>query len=583
MLEDKSKKLKEREEFIKKYKAANKAGLTLEQFASYLGNKPDSVLRRRLTIQEAIGLELPFLKRGPYDSLDEKLKEIAEPLKKKFEIELGKLTKENNKLILNPIDKDDLSSYDRLVVTSAQNATPIHDGFFATLLNYCKENNAKLLIIPYRYKNPTSVFQEIKHEYWDPKVTPYILNTKIKVFKNLQILGHIKKQPTAEQPLQGLDAETGLDSAIVGHPKIQLKTIATPSQTLPKIFTSTGAITLPNYTDSGTGWKGVTHHSYGAVVVELDKINDIFHIRHVHGDRETGYFYDLDKYYTPNTVSKYGRASTLVTGDSHALFIDPKVEKATYTDVDSIVNVLQPENLVLHDVLDGYSISHHHKNNDVVKIGKHRFKVGNIEDELQVTADFIDRISKEGMKTYIVKSNHDEHFDRWLQECDYKNDPENVQFWHWMKYNQAKNIDKTHTGFKTIDPFEFWCSNPDRQRGLKNKHLIHILKRDESLVVNNIELSFHGDKGSSGSRGSIKQFAKIGPKVVIGHSHSPGIYESAYQVGLSAYMDLEYKTGCDSWLHSHVLVYPDGKRTLLSCVKGYWRLTSNNSKKKGGK
>lgn len=579
MLEDKSRKIKDREEFVKKYKAAVAAGLTIEQFAGYLGmTAPDSVNRRRLTIYETIGLDLPLLKRVSTNkngkpSKDDEFKKIPPETLKRYQTELGKLTKGDNKLLNNPIAKDDLSSYDGLLVTSAQNATPIHDGFLATALNYCTVNNYKLIIIPYRYKNPTSVFQELEHEYWDPKIVPYLLDNRIKAFKNLQILGHIKKQATAIQPLYGLDAETGLDSAIVGHPKIQLRTIPTPSQTLPKIFTSTGAITLPNYTDSGAGWKGVTHHSYAAAVVEFDRSLDIFHLRHVHADKETGHFYDLDKFYTSNSALKYGRASTLVTGDSHAIFMDPNVEKATYTDSDSLVNLTNPENIVLHDVLDGYSISHHHKNNDVVKIGKHRFKMGNIEDELQITADFIDRISREDTKTYIVKSNHDEHFDRWLQECDPSNDPENAQFYHWMKYHRAKNITQTKTGFQTVDPFIFWCNNPDRQRGLEKKRLVHILKRDESLYINNIELSFHGDKGSNGSRGSAPQFARIGPKVVIGHSHSPQIYESVYQVGLSAYMDLEYKSGCSSWMHAHCLVYPDGKRTMIFLVKARFRST----------
>lgn len=565
MILDKTKKLQDRETFIKQYKAALSAGWSKEQLANYLGVKPDSIVRRRLVIKESIGLDLPYLKSDTV---------VASPeITKKFSSELGKLTKEENKLLTSvALDDSDYSSYDRLFVTSAQNSTPIHENSFAAILNYCKVNNAKLLVIPYRYKNPTSIFQDGDHDWWDPKIVPYLLEHRIQVSKHLQILGHHKIQPTAIQPLHGLDGETGLDSAIVGHPKIQLKCVATPSQSLPKILTSTGAITLPNYTDSSAGWRGFNHHSYAGVIVELDRVNEIFHLRHAHMDKETGAFYDLDKFYTPTTVTKAPRASVLVTGDSHAIFMDPEVEQATYTNDDSIVNTLNPENLVLHDVLDGYTISHHHKNNDVIKIGKHRFKRGNIEDELQITADFIDRVSKEGMNTYIVKSNHDEHFDRWLEECDYKNDPENAQFFHWMNYNKDKYIEKTNTGFTSIDPFEFWCSNPDKQRGLINKHLIKILKRDESLYTNNIEFSFHGDKGSSGSRGSLKNFSRIGPKVVIGHSHTPGIYEGVYQVGLSAYMDLEYKTGCDSWLHTHCLVYPDGKRTLLNCINGKWCL-----------
>jgi hypothetical protein len=567
MIIDKTKKIEQRENFIKKYKAALAANMSKEQFAEYLKVKPESIVRRRLVIQETLGLALPYLhsSNGP----------VTNELLKKFRAELGKLTKEDKKILIEnelTTDKFDFSKYDRLVVTSAQNVTPIHDGFFSTLLNYCKVNNAKLIVIPYRYKNPTSVFSDKEHEWWDSKLTKYLYDDQFKVSKHLQILGHIKKQPTAIQPLYGLDGQTGLDSAIVGHPKIQLKAIPTPSQELPKILASTGAVTLPNYTDSGAGWRGLFHHSYGAVVVELDRKNDIFHLRHVHGDRETGAFYDLDKFYTPSTVTSSQKASVLVTGDTHAIFMDPEVEKATYTNKDSIVNVLRPKNLILHDVLDGYSISHHHKHNDIVRYGKHHFERGNIEKELQITADFIDRVSKEGMLTYIVKSNHDEHFDRWLQEAEPKNDPENARFYHYMKYHQFSSIQKTNTGFSTIDPFVFWCNNPDKEKGLLHKHLVKMLKRDESLFVNNIEFSFHGDRGSGGAKGSLYNLSKVGPKLVIGHSHSPGIYEGVYQVGVSSYLNLEYKTGCDSWLHTHCIVYPDGKRTLINIIKGKWKL-----------
>jgi hypothetical protein len=412
----KIKKLEERAQFIKQYKAAIAANMSKEQFADILGVKPDSVRRHRLVIQEAIGLDLPHLKSDK--------SEVSDKVRKKFSAELGKLTKADNKEIddLTQDEQQDIAKYDRLVVTSAQNCTPVHENFFACLLNYCKHNKAKLLVIPYRYKNPTSIFVDKEADWWDPKVAPYIMDGHIRVAKHLQILGHHKTQPTAIQPLNGLDGETGLDSAIVGHPKIQLKSIATPSQSLPKILTSTGAVTHPNYTDSSAGWRGHRHHSLAAIIVELDKKNELFHLRHVHGDQQSGAFYDLDEHYTTNTVSE-AEASVLVTGDSHALFMDPDVEKATYTAPDSIVSVLKPKHVVLHDVLDGYSISHHHKHNTIVKIGKHRFKCGNIEDELQVTADFIDRISREGITTHIVKSNHDEHFNRWLEECNPKGRP----------------------------------------------------------------------------------------------------------------------------------------------------------------
>ena len=572
MIQDKSKKLKAREDFIKTYKAALSAKLSREQLANYMGVKPDSIVRRRLVIQETTGLDLPHLpSTGETEINDERLEKFSNALIK-YTVEDKTMQNDvvdeiiDNRWYVTKSKKQEVKRY---VVTSAQNATPIHEGFFASLLNYCEHNDAQLMVIPFRYKNPTSVFDDGDMEYWDKKLVPYLMDTQIKICKHLQIMGHIKIQPTAIQPLYGFDSYTGLDSAIIGHPKVQLKTIATPSQSLPKILTSTGAVTLPNYTDSKAGFRGMFHHSYAATVIEVE--NDIFHLRHIHGNRETGAFYDLDKYYTSNAVTTGHRISALITGDSHALFIDPEVEAVTYTNNDSIVNVLQPENLIIHDVLDGYSISHHHQYNDIIKYGKYHFDRGNIEKELQITADFIDRISKENMKTFIVKSNHDEHFDRWLREVEPKQDPENARFYHYMKYHQYDSIKPTNTGFSSLDPFEFWCNNPDKERGLSKKHLVKILGRDESLMINNIELAFHGDKGSNGSRGSVMNLSKIGPKLIIGHSHSPSIYEGAYQVGTSSYLDLEYKSGADSWLHTHCIVYPDGKRTLVSVIFGKWR------------
>jgi hypothetical protein len=46
------------------------------------------------------------------------------------------------------------------VITAAQNATPINKPFFAALQLYCRKRNATLLVVPYRYKNPTSVWSE---------------------------------------------------------------------------------------------------------------------------------------------------------------------------------------------------------------------------------------------------------------------------------------------------------------------------------------------------------------------------------------------------------------------------------------
>jgi hypothetical protein len=550
------------QEFIRKYKAAAAAKLTRDQFAKMLNILPDSVIRRRLAVKKEFSLDLPLLSLGS----DKLTPELIEKYNHHLTIVQSK----------DKVKKDkNFSGYSKYVITSAQNATPVHAGFFSSLLNYCEINDAQLIVIKYRYKNPTSIFsnQQKDLDYWVTELDPYLCDDVIRLSDNLIIMGKIKIEPTATEPTSGFEGYTGNDSVIFVHPKIEFKTVATPSKSLPKILTTSGAITLPNYTDSKAGWKGQFHHSLAATIVELDK-DDIFHIRHVHGDDISGAFYDIDSYYTTDGVTRGCRAAAIVTGDSHAEFIDPLVAKATDArDKKSIIDVTNPEIRCYHDVGDFYNRNHHSRNNGILRYGKHHYGRDNVEEGMQIVADFIDGNNRDHIRNKIVKANHDEAFDKWLEECEPDFDPENAAFYHYMRYHQLKSVRMTNNGFSSFDPFEFWCKNPESQSGLKSVRNTDFLKRGDSLVVNGIELALHGDVGPNGSRGNRKAFSKIGPKTIIGHSHSPGIYEGCYQVGTSSILDLEYTKGSpSSWLHTHCLVYPDGKRTLINIIKGRWRL-----------
>ena len=132
-----------------------------------------------------------------------------------------------------------------------------------------------------------------------------------------------------------------------------------------------------------------------------------------------------------------------------------------------------------------------------------------------------------------------------------------------MMYHMLVSIKQTNTGYSTMDPFKFWCFNPDEQHGLRNTEDVIFLQRDQSYTICDIEVGFHGDKGPNGSRGTIQSFAKVGPKTIIGHSHSPGIHEGVYQVGVSTRLDLEYVSGPSSWLQTHCIIYNSGHRTVL--------------------
>ena len=105
------------------------------------------------------------------------------------------------------------------------------------------------------------------------------------------------------------------------------------------------------------------------------------------------------------------------------------------------------------------------------------------------------------------------------------------------------------------------------------KHKFTLLARDTSDQAKEIELSMHGDKGLNGGRGSLLSLSKIGVKSIIGHSHTPGIREGCIQVGTSSVLRRDWNDGPSSWMHTHCLVYPNGKRTLINMIGGEWLLT----------
>ena len=140
-------------------------------------------------------------------------------------------------------------------ISSAQNATPVHDGFFDAITKaWMKDTGGELVVLTMRYKNPTSRWTDSAKnaEYWlvDDK---YLYNQRKKLNKNLVLVGDVKVRPTAGDPLFGMESITHGESGIFAHTKLRLTTIATPQNKSPKVLTTTGAITVPNYTDSGAG------------------------------------------------------------------------------------------------------------------------------------------------------------------------------------------------------------------------------------------------------------------------------------------------------------------------------------------
>ena len=452
----------------------------------------------------------------------------------------------------------------RLVITSAQNATPVHAGFMAALKLFCKHNNAQLLVTPYRYKNPTSVFakDDKAADWWHADLVPYLCNERKRLNKNLTLLGDVKTQPTAEQPLSGFETMTHSESAILGHPRLQSRTVPTPRSRMPKILTTTGSVTRKNYTDTKAGKKGDFHHTFGATFVELR--GSRFHLRQINADRD-GSFIDLDKRYGCNgKVQKAPRALSIVMGDMHVDFADPQAVAATFG-AGGMVEVLRPLSLVWHDVLDGYSRNPHHRDNVFNEIAKRSKGRHSVSAEVRRAIDFLDAHTPAGVQSVVVSSNHDDFLARWIKDTDWRRDPDNAMFYLDTARAMVGSTKLGDGGLEVCEPFAYWIeSRLGRDR-------VRCLRRDESFELAGIECGFHGDRGPSGARGSIKNMRAIGPKVVIGHSHAPGIEQGAYQVGTKSRLRLEYNSGPSGWLHTDCVIYANGKRCLLNIIDGEWR------------
>lgn len=450
---------------------------------------------------------------------------------------------------------------ERFFITAAQNATPVSKPFLQSLLVACKQLKATLVVVPLRYKNPTSFWSSKAQDddWWDPSVVPYLCNERKKLCKHLMLLGDVKTQPTAEQPLSGFETMTHGESGILAHPRLQFKTVPTPRAKTPKILTTTGAVTVSNYTDSKAGKKGEFHHTFGACFVEIR--GDRFHLRQINAAAD-GSFIDLDKHYSPEGAKPAESALALIMGDTHVDFIDPKVEEATFGKR-GIIETLRPVKLVWHDVLDGYSRNPHHRGNVFNEIAKRSVQRHLVGAEVARAIEFLAKKTPKQTQSVVVSSNHDDFLARWIKDTDWRYDSDNAEFYMETALAMVRSAKLGTGGLEVTEPFSYWVG--------KSLPGVRCLRRDESFEVAGIELGFHGDRGPNGARGSLNNMKAIGPKVVIGHSHSPGIEQGAYQTGTSTRLALEYNSGPSSWLHTHCVIYANGKRCLINIIDGVWR------------
>lgn len=447
--------------------------------------------------------------------------------------------------------KKEAAKYTNFVITTAVTGMPIHKLFYNNLKDYCKRNKALLLILP------TS----------DPAVKGWELdgllaNEKV-VFSDLALnnnlfISSFKTSAKQTNPLTGIKRIGQRErSTIVASPKQFLEYVPIATDKLSHALMTTGAITLPNYRSAEkymsqrTAYIAEFDHKMGAIVVNI-KDQETFQFRQIQAEYGTGAFNDLGINYSNGAV-KDSTPEALVLGDIHVGSTDPVVQRVT----DNIIQTLKPKRVILHDLFDGESVNHHIDHHLITKAKR----TLTLEGELILVKDYLESMKKKHpavQEWVVVRSNHDDFLDRYLQTGDYVQDSVNSKIAHKIALCKLEN------------------SSMALEQGLKivglNTSKITFLKISDSYKIVGIELGCHGHLGLNGSKGASNAALEVGyGPGIYGHSHTAGILREVYRVGTSTNLRLSYNHGASSWTQTHCLLYKNGSRQLLNIIKGNYK------------
>lgn len=468
-----------------------------------------------------------------------------------------------------PLPKE--GSIRRYIFTSAQNNTHVHGPIWQSLLALAEHYQAEIKISTFTYvrnqqgSEKRGFKKQIEEVWYDNQIEPYVSDGYEKIAEGLVWCGNLNIIPTAKNPLSGLETYTGPDSGIFPHTKIQMQSVPTHKTDPAKFNYTTGSVTKRNYIQKKAGIVAEFHHSYGALLVEVNDKGQWF-ARQLNADTD-GVIHDLNVKAMPTGEVVESEVEAVVWGDIHVACLDKTVKKIAWQDQDCMLDTLKPRYQFMHDILDFESRSHHNRRNPHEMYRIHVQGKGSVLQEVKEVGQFLVDSARPFCQTYVVNSNHDNHLNQWLREVNWYDDMLNAEFYIEAQREMLRQI--REQDYKNM--LEWSISEA--------AHLdvpAIFLRQDQSMVIcednsGGIEMGMHGDMGPNGSRGSFRSLSKMGRRACIGHSHSAGIYEGIYVSGVSGELDMGYNAGPGSWSHSHTVVYPNGKRTIVTMKHGKWR------------
>ncbi len=479
----------------------------------------------------------------------------------------------------------------RYILTSAQNNTPVHPQFLANLEAYAEAIGARIMIARYSYNKSAYGAKSVKAgrapnaddhgELWyDPAISQYVCDDPERhgscrwmLAPDLMWCAEDNNLPTAPKPLTGMKAYSGPASGVFPHAKIQIDPVPVFGNAHPKFNYSTGTVTQRNYIQKRTGIKAEFYHAYGALLVEVDLVTGDWWARHLNAT-DDGSFYDLTRYVKDGEVTLGHRLLAIQWGDIHASEIDPAVRALNWglSHGRAVIDVLRPEIQFWHDTLSFRNRSHHEQKSLGARYQKFcgGRETDSVEHELKVTADLFVIAHRDWCKTVVVSSNHDRHGEKWLDECDPKQDLVNAEFYCEAQLTRLRAMrEQTEWDFFKWAMFrESIGSDEDRFWAVRRAQF---LRRDEDFYIgppgHQVQCGQHGDEGANGARGSAAGYAQMPVRINIGHAHAACILNGVKQAGVCQ-RRLPYAKGPSSWSITHIPTYQNGKGCLLTMRGG---------------
>lgn len=466
----------------------------------------------------------------------------------------------------------------RYLLTSIQNNTHLHPGY-ENILSYCEwldglpKASCQLIVGTYSYQlaaygakavkrghNKAKVDEEL---WYAPEVLEYVQDKSIELAPGLVWCGEQNILPTTRHPLSSFEDYNGRNSNIVPHAKIAMESVASMADEATKFNYSTGTITQRNYIQKRAGILAEQKHAYGAALVEVDSAGNWW-VRQLHLD-SNDVLMDVgpDGYSGVEVRDGWVEAKPVVEGiywgDVHASELENWVRELAWGP-GGMLDCTKAQWQFMGDLLSMRSRTHHEIGNFHRSYQKHVDSEESVEDEVQLTADFMHDATRDWCNLVVVQANHDRHLDRWLNEADFRADPVNAKYFLELQWQVLDAIDRGDRHFNIME----WSLNQAQAPKVK------YLRTDESCVVAGIENGLHGDLGMNGSRGSTRGLTKLGRGLNKGHDHTAAIRDGVYSAGACS-LSFGFMMGPNSHSISHIVTYANGKRAIITMWNDKWR------------